>query len=104
MTLWTTILIGSTIVAATKFIGFVLPARFTESPRVQHVSDAVTVALLAALVVIQTAGAGTEIVVDARLVAVVVAGVLLWRKVPFIIVIVTAALVAAGIRLLGWLN
>ena len=104
MTLWATILTASAIVAATKFIGFVRPARFTESPRVQHGSDPGAVALLAALVVIQTAGAGTSIVIDARLVAVVVAGVLLWRKVPFIVVIVTAALVAAGIRLLGWLN
>lgn len=103
MSLWTTILIASSVVAATKFIGFVLPARFTESPMVQHISDAVTVALLAALVVIQTAGAGSAIVVDARLVGVVVAGFLLWRKAPFIVVILVAALVAAGIRLLGWL-
>lgn len=103
MTLWTTILIASTVVAATKFIGFVLPARFTENPIVQHISDTVTVALLAALVVIQTAGAGSTVVVDARLAAVVVAGVLLWRKAPFIVVILVAALVAAGIRLLGWM-
>ena len=104
MTLWTTILIGSAIVAATKFIGFVLPARFTENPRVQHISDAVTVALLAALVVIQTAGAGSAIVIDARLIAVVAAGFLLWKRVPFIVVIVVAALVAAVIRLMGWMN
>lgn len=103
MTLWTTILIASAIVAATKFIGFVLPARFTENPVVQHVSDAVTVALLAALVVIQTAGAGSAVTIDARLAAVFVAGLMLWRKAPFIVVIVVAALVAAGIRLLGWL-
>lgn len=103
MTLWTTILIASGVVAATKFIGFVLPARFTESPIVQHISDAVTVALLAALVVIQTAGAGTAVVVDARLAAVIVAGVLLWRKAPFIVVILVAASVAAGIRLMGWM-
>ncbi|MEN9740476.1 MAG: hypothetical protein RLZ72_742 [Actinomycetota bacterium] len=103
MTLWNTILIASTVVAATKFIGFVLPARFTENPIVQHISDAVTVALLAALVVIQTAGAGSTVVVDARLAAVVVAGVLLWRKAPFIVVILVAALVAAGIRMVGWM-
>ncbi len=104
MTLWATILIGSAIVAATKFIGFVLPARFTENPRVQHISDAVTVALLAALVVIQTAGAGSAIVIDARLIAVAVAGFLLWKRVPFIVVILVAAAVAAAIRLLGWMN
>ena len=104
MTLWTTILVGSAIVAATKFVGFVLPARFTESPAVQQISDSVTVALLAALVVIQTAGAGSAIVIDARLVAVLAAAVLLWRKVPFIIVILVAAAIAGGVRAVGLLN
>lgn len=104
MTLWTTILLGSAIVAATKFVGFVLPARFTESPAVQQISDSVTVALLAALVVIQTAGAGSAIVIDARLVAVLAAAVLLWRKVPFIVVILVAAAIAGGVRAVGLLN
>lgn len=104
MTLWTTILLGSAIVAATKFVGFVLPARFTESATVQQISDSVTVALLAALVVIQTAGAGSAIVIDARLVAVLAAAVLLWRKVPFIVVILVAAAIAGGVRAVGLLN
>lgn len=103
MTLWTTILVGSAIVAATKFIGFVLPSRFTESATVQQISDSVTVALLAALVVIQTAGAGSAIIVDARLVAVLAAALLLWRKVPFIFVILIAAAIAAGVRAFGLL-
>lgn len=103
MTLWTTILIASAVVAATKFIGFILPARFTENPTVQHVSDSVTVALLAALVVIQTSGSGASVVIDARLVGVIAAGVLLWRRIPFILVILAAAGVAALVRVWGLL-
>lgn len=103
MSLWSVILVASAVVAATKFVGFVLPASITESDVVQRVSDAVTVALLATLVVIQTLGAGNSIVIDARLVAVAVAGFLLWRRVPFIVVILAAAFVAAGIRFIGWL-
>ncbi|MFM6967552.1 MAG: AzlD domain-containing protein [Microbacteriaceae bacterium] len=103
MNLWSVIVIASAVVAATKFIGFVLPSSVIESEVVQRISDAVTVALLSALVVIQTAGAGTAIVVDARLVAVGVAGFLQWKRAPFIVVILVAALVAAGIRLAGWL-
>ena len=103
MNLWSVILVASAVVAATKSIGFVLPSSVTESETVQRISDAVTVALLSALVVIQTAGAGTSVVVDARLVAVAVAGFLLWKRAPFIVVIVVAALVAAGIRMTGLL-
>lgn len=103
MTIWTTVLIASAVVAATKFIGFLLPARFTENAIVQHISDSVTVALLAALVVIQTLGSGTALAVDARLIAVIVAGVLLWKRAPFIVVILVAAVVAAALRFAGWM-
>ena len=104
MTLWETILIGSAVVAALKFVGFVLPASVSGSPRVQRISDVVTIGLLASLVVIQTIAVGNAIVFDSRSVAVVVAGVLLWKRVPFIIVILVAAGVAAGLRAAGILG
>jgi hypothetical protein len=49
---------------------------------------------------VQTLGAGQEIVVDARVPAVVVAAALFALRVPFIVVVTVAALVAAGIRAL----
>jgi branched-subunit amino acid transport protein len=104
MTLWETILIGSAVVAALKFVGFVLPASVSGSPRVQRISDVVTIGLLASLVVIQTLAVGNALVFDSRSVAVVVAGVLLWKRVPFIIVILVAAGVAAGLRATGILG
>jgi branched-subunit amino acid transport protein len=104
MTMWETILIGSAVVAALKFVGFVLPASVSGSPRVQRISDFVTIGLLASLVVIQTLAVGNALVFDSRSVAVVVAGVLLWKRVPFIIVIIVAAGVAAGLRAAGILG
>ncbi|CAB4595303.1 MAG: AzlD domain-containing protein [Actinobacteria bacterium] len=104
MTMWETILIGSAVVAALKFVGFVLPASVSGSPRVQRISDVVTIGLLASLVVIQTLAVGNALVFDSRSVAVVVAGVLLWKRVPFIIVILVAAGVAAGLRAAGILG
>ncbi len=104
MTMWETILIGSAVVAALKFVGFVLPASVSGSPRVQRISDVVTIGLLASLVVIQTLAVGNALVFDSRSVAVIVAGVLLWKRVPFIIVILVAAGVAAGLRATGLLS
>jgi hypothetical protein len=61
------------------------------------------VALLASLVVVQTLGgpAGT-LVIDARVAAVVVAVVALLLRAPFILVVALGAVVAAGLRALGW--
>ncbi len=102
MSLWTTILIASGIVLGTKLLGYLVPASIAAHPRIQRISDLLTVALLASLVVTQSIGAGSAVVVDARVAAVVVAGSLFWRKVPFIVVIIAAALVAAGLRAIGW--
>jgi len=102
MTMWTTILIASAVVMGTKLLGYLVPASVASHPRIQRVSDLLTVALLASLVVTQTAGAGSAIVVDARLVAVGVAAVLLRFRAPFIVVVLVAAGVAALLRLVGW--
>lgn len=61
------------------------------------------VALLSALVLVQTvAGEGGAVVVDARLVAVGVAVVLLVLRANFLVVVLAAAAVAAGLRAIGW--
>ena len=67
-----------------------------------RVADLLTVALLAALVAVQTFGAGQAIVVDARLPAVIAAAGLLLLRAPFLVVVAGAALVAALLRLWGW--
>ena len=69
-----------------------------ERERPARIADLLTVALLAALIAVQTLGAGQAIVIDARVPAVVVAAAMFALRVPFIVVVVAAALVAAGIR------
>ena len=58
-----------------------------------------SLALLAALIAVQTLGAGQSLVVDARVPAIIVAAALYAVRTPFIVVVAVAALVAAGIRL-----
>lgn len=103
MTVWQTVLLGSVAVLALKVVGYLVPPSLLERPTPARVANLMTVALLAALVVTQTLERGGGLVLDARVPAVVVAGVLFALRVPFIVVIVVAALVAAGLRLLGWM-
>ena len=98
MTTWHIILIASAATFALKLGGYFVPAGFLERERPARIADLLTVALLAALIAVQTLGAGQAIVVDARVPAVVVAAALFALRVPFIVVVVVAALVAAGIR------
>lgn len=55
-------------------------------------------ALLAALVVVSTVADGRSITVDARIVGVTAAGIALWRRAPFVMVVVAAVLVTAAVR------
>lgn len=97
----TTVIIASIAVYSWKLLGYLIPNRLI-SDRVRVLSERITISLLAALVAIQGFAMGTNLVIDARLPALVVAGVLLWQKVPYIVVVAVAALVAAGFRFLGF--
>jgi uncharacterized membrane protein len=66
--------------------------------RVQNLVDLLPAALLAALVAVSTFESGQSLVVDARVAGMVVAGVALWRRVPFVVVIVLASATTALIR------
>lgn len=102
MTLWTAVLMASVLCVALKGVGYLLPARWLEAPRPARIADLLTVALLAALVAVQTVASGSAIVLDARLPAVGVAALLLWARAPFLVVVAAAALTAALLRLWGW--
>ena len=102
MTLWTAVLLASALCVALKGVGYLLPTRWLEAPRPARIADLLTVALLSALVVVQTVAAGSAIMIDARLPAVAVAAALLWVRAPFLVVVAAAAATAALLRLWGW--
>ena len=84
-----------------KVLGYLAPHGWLERPRVSRVAALVTVSLLAALVAVQMLASGRGLAVDSRLAAVAVAAVALWRRLPFVVVVVLAALVAAVLRAAG---
>ncbi|QCB93945.1 AzlD domain-containing protein [Cellulomonas shaoxiangyii] len=99
--LWLAVLLASAACFALKLAGHLLPRHRLAEPRVARTAALVTVALLAALVAVQTATDGGRIVLDARVPALAVAAVALALRAPFVVVVVLAAATAAGLRLLG---
>jgi branched-subunit amino acid transport protein len=99
VSLWTAVIVSSALVYSWKLFGYLVPERFVSNPRVRELASLLTVSLLAALVGIQTFGTSEGIAVDARLPALILAGVLFWLRVPFVVVVVLAALMAALLRL-----
>jgi len=97
--LWTIILLAAIAVLALKLLGYLVPQRLIDKPTPARILTLLTVALLAALIAVQTLASGQEIVVDARVPALVVAAGLFALRVPFILVLVAAALTAALLRL-----
>lgn len=86
---------------ALKAVGPVLVGDRPLSPSLSEVLVLLSVPLLAALVAVQTLDGGQRIVFDARLPALAVAAVLVWRRAPFLVVVIAAAATAALIRSLG---
>lgn len=84
-----------------RWVGPALPANLTNSPRVRSVVNDAAVLLLAGVMATTALTQDQHFAGWARLAGVSVAGVLAWRKAPFIVVIVVAATVTALGRLAG---
>lgn len=91
-------LVASLGCAALKLAGWSLPQRLLEGERLQRAAALLPVALLAALVAVQTLGEVDG--VGPRVAGVAVAAVLLAARAPFLVVILAAAATAAALRAL----
>lgn len=103
MTLWTTVLLASGLAFAFKLLGHVVPLQVLDGAVVSRVSAMLPVALLSALVAVQTLTAnGGGLTVDARAAGVAVAVSALLLRAPFLVVVILAAVTAGTLRALGW--
>lgn len=84
-----------------KLAGLSVPERLLSSPRVRTAVVLLPIALLAALAAVQTFGRGQSLAVDPRAAGLGFAVVALLLRAPFLVVVVGAAAVAAGLRALG---
>ena len=102
MNLWIWLLLACALAYAWKLVGYFVPARFLENPRMSRVAGTMTIGLLASLTVVNAVASGQSLVLDARLGALAAAGIALWFRAPFLVVVIAGAAAAAGLRLLGW--
>jgi Branched-chain amino acid transport protein (AzlD) len=84
---------------ALKALGLAVPDRLLEVPAVARVAAALPVALLAALVAVQTFAHGPRLVLDARAAGLAAGVVALLLRAPFLVVVAAAAGTAALLRL-----
>jgi uncharacterized membrane protein len=100
--IWPAVILGSIGCYVLKLVGYLLPDDTLNSPRIRHIAGLMPVALLAALVAVQTFGQGQQLVIDGRLAGLVAAVIALLLRAPFLVVILVAAATAALLRSAGW--
>ena len=98
---WAVVLVTGVLAYALKFLGHVAPSRWFAHPRLRRINDLVPVVLLAALVVAQGLAAKSHVVLDHRLAGLGAAAVALWRRAPFPVVVLAAAVTSALVVRLG---
>ncbi len=99
MTLWIAIGLACAAAFLTKLAGYAVPAHWLQNPRMARVAGAMTVALLAALTVMNTVASGQALVLDARLAALAAAALALWWRWPFLLVVLVGAAASALVRM-----
>lgn len=99
MTAWVMIAVTALGCYALKLAGLVLPAGLLERRAVRTFTMLAPVALLAALVAVETFAVGTRLVVDARAAGMAAAALALLARAPFLVVVASAVLVTALVRL-----
>lgn len=102
MTMWAAVLLGCAVCFALKYAGYITPGHWLGGERISRVTVALPIALLAALIAVQTfTGPHGQLRLDARLAGVLVALVALRLRANFIVVVALAALTAALVRAAG---
>lgn len=101
MNTWIAVLATAAGCYALKLGGLVTPQRILDDPRVRRFTELVPVALLTALVAVQTFAVGRSLELDGpRLAGLGAAVVALLLRAPFLVVLAVAAATAALLRLL----
>lgn len=98
---WWWIVVAVAACFACKVLGLLVPAGVLAHPALARTAEAAPVALLAGLIGVQTLTVEQSITVDYRLAGLAVAAVCVWRRAPFLVVVLAATVTTAGLRWLA---
>ena len=96
---WTAILVLSAGAYLFKLVGLVAGDRL--AVRLAPVASLLPAALFAAIIAVMSVVHGESLVVDGRLGGVAVGAVAVWRRAPFVVVVVAAMAATALLRLVA---
>jgi branched-subunit amino acid transport protein len=97
--MWLALIVTAVGCYLLKLAGLSVPDKVLDRPLVRRVADLIPVALLGALVAVQTFSTGQSLTVDARLAGVGAGVIALLCKAPFLVVVAVAAATTALLRL-----
>jgi branched-subunit amino acid transport protein len=98
---WIAVLGTSAIAFGLKYSGHSIPERFLSNPRALRINTLIPIALLSALVAVQTFSEKSALVIDQRVAGVAVAVIALASKAPFPVVVLGSAAASALVFHLG---
>lgn len=94
--------IGTSVIAfALKYSGHSVPEKWLSHPKIQRINALIPIALLSALVAVQSFSEKSTLMIDQRMVGLCVAIAALMLKAPFPLVVVSAAISSAAVY--NWL-
>lgn len=95
--LWVGLVATSIVAFLLKYLGHNVPEKWLSHPRVLKINALIPIALLSALVAVQTFTNGKELVIDQRLAGLAVAVIALILRAPFALVVMSAAATSAAL-------
>jgi branched-subunit amino acid transport protein len=94
--------LGTSLVAfLLKYSGHSVPERWLAHPKIQRINALIPIALLSALVAVQSFSEKNQLMIDQRLVGLTAAVIALILKAPFPVVVLSAAISSAAVY--NWL-
>jgi branched-subunit amino acid transport protein len=98
---WLAVIGTSVLAFILKYLGHSVPKRWLSNPRILKINSLIPIALLSALVAVQTFTKDSMLIADQRLAGIGVAVLALILRAPFPVVVLSAAATSAALFHIG---
>lgn len=95
--MWIAVIGTSAIAFGLKYFGHSVPERYLSNPRALRINTLIPIALLSALVAVQTLTNKSVLVIDQRVAGMTVAVIALMLKAPFPVVVLGSAAASSAV-------